>query len=252
MTDRGRRRARRTDPADVGTKDRRCPPVGRPRPAGTVGRVVRRTERPERPDDPCDGGRGARRDPPTVPAVVRPAVRVVRAAEDRVERLERAVERRWPRLYDLRHAANGVGRLVGPLIGAVLALAILAPLLALLAALGALVDLLGVDVPAVELPDVSLPSVGVPGWLHDVGAVFSAIGGWIAAVASALQWPAIVALVVGGLVRSRNAVRRRAAADRIGRDELLRRLASSLAAVEAAARARGTRTVGAARDRRDR
>lgn len=180
--------------------------------------------------------------------------RVVAGVQVRQRALEARVERRWPRLYDSRHAVEGVGRLVWPLVGpivaAVLFALVVAPIIALLAGLIALLHLAGLTLP--RLPDVDLPGlpdVHLPGWLRSVldavGDVVSSIAGALADASEVLKWPIIVALVIAGLFRSRAAMRRRAEAEAIGEAELRRRLLARLSAVEAKARAADGETVGA-------
>ncbi len=162
--------------------------------------------------------------------------RLLRARDallDRRARLERWVERRHPALWDARHAVEGVGRLLGPLIGAAVLLVLLAPLLALLAALAALLDVLDVDLPSVSLPSVplpsiDLPSVDAPGWLRDVARV---LGDVLGVVGQVLRWAVLAGGAAYGIHRTRRARRRRLAAEAVGRDELLRRLLAALEAV---------------------
>ncbi len=154
----------------------------------------------------------------------------------RRRRLESWVERRWPALYDARHAARGLARLlgplVGPLIGALLFALVVAPVLALIAGL----HLLGLDLPDVHLPTIDLPAIHPPAWLRAVGRVLGDALDVVAGVAKVLV---IAGAVVYGISRTRRARRDRAAAEALGRTELLRRLAVALAVVRDDATAGG-------------
>lgn len=180
--------------------------------------------------------------------------RVVVDVQERQRALEARVERRWPRLYDSRHAVQGVGRLVwpivGPVIAAVLFALVVAPIIAVIAGIIALLHLAGVTLPHVDLPDLpGLPDVRLPAWLRSILDTVGDVLSWIATaagdVAAILKWPALAVLVLGGVLQSRTAMRRRADAEAVGERELRRRLAVRLAAVEAKARAAGEDTVGA-------
>ncbi|MDX8152659.1 hypothetical protein SK069_13720 [Patulibacter brassicae] len=141
-------------------------------------------------------------------------------------RLERWLERRHPALWDARHAVEGVGRLLGPLIGAAVLLVLLAPLLALLAALAALLDVLDLDLPSISLP--SVPSVDAPGWLRDVARV---LGDVLGVLGQVLRWAALAGGAAYGIHLTRRARRRRLEAEAVGREELLRRLLAALDAI---------------------
>lgn len=179
--------------------------------------------------------------------------------QERLEaRFERWVERRWPALYDARHAARGFWRvlapLVGPLLGGLVVLGFLVVLALPFALVVALMGSLGIGLP--DLPAVSLPSPSLPGWLRsilDAGwDVIAAVGGALGAAAAALKWPVVGLFVVVGIIESRRARARRRAAEGVGRDELVRRLAVVLGEVDRCARARDSGTVGdAALDRID-
>jgi hypothetical protein len=149
-------------------------------------------------------------------------------------RLERWLERRHPALWDARHAVEGVGRLLGPLIGAAVLLVLLAPLLALLAALAALLDVLDLDLPSISppslpLPSIELPSVDAPGWLRDVARV---LGDVLGVLGQVLRWAALAGGAAYGIHLTRRARRRRRLeAEAVGREELLRRLLAALEAV---------------------
>jgi hypothetical protein len=173
------------------------------------------------------------------------ALAVYRTLRDRRRRLELRLERRYPTLYDARHAATGIGRALWPLVGPLLAALIVVPTVALLAALVALLGIHApsIHLPSVHLPDISLPHVTAPGWLRAVGHVIGAV---LSVLAPVLKYGALAAAVVIGLRRTRRVRRERAEAERVGRRELLRRLAVVLAAAEARARARDAATVGAA------
>jgi len=169
---------------------------------------------------------------------------VLNRLRGRQHRLEERLERRFPKIYDARHAAQGIVRALGPLIFPLLAALVLVPLLALLAAI---VAWLGIKAPSIDLPDVDLPSVPLPdldapGWLEAVGRAIEAVLEVLGAV-SRYAVPAVFVLI--GLKRTRDQRRRRAAAEATSRQELLQRLAVILAAVEADARARGATSVRA-------
>lgn len=168
-----------------------------------------------------------------------------RSLRERRRRFERALERRWPKLYDARHAATGVGQALWPFVGPLLAALILLPIVALLAALVAVLD---IDLPPIDLPAIPLPDVSAPGWLRAIG---DAVGAVFAAVASVAHYVVIACAVALGLHRTRAARRRRIAAEQVGRDELLRRLATALRAAEARALHVGATSVGDAAAGRD-
>jgi len=77
----------------------------------------------------------------------------------RQRRLEAKLERRFPGLYDARHAAQGLSRAVWPLLGPLLTALVVVPILALLAWL---VAQLGLEAPSIDLPSVDLPEVPFP------------------------------------------------------------------------------------------
>jgi len=164
----------------------------------------------------------------------------------RQRELERRAERRYPRLYDARHALGDFGRVLWPLVAPLLAGLVLLPFVALYF-LGTLLDLQApsIDLPSINLPDVPLPSVTAPGWLRAIGRVIGACFSVLSAVA-----PYVVAVlaVFLGVLQTRNARRRRIAAERLGRPELLRRLAVTLRALEGRAEARHAPTLGALAD----
>ena len=169
-----------------------------------------------------------------------------RTLRDRRRRLERWLEQRYPKLYDARHAATGIGRALWPLVGPLLAALIVALLAALVALLG--VHAPSIDLPSVDLPDIPFPHITAPGWLRAIG---DAIGAVLSVLGPVAKYAALAAAVVIGLRRTRQVRRKRAEAEQLGRRELLRRLAVVLAAAEAGARARGATTVGAASARDD-
>lgn len=165
----------------------------------------------------------------------------------RQRELERRVERRYPRLYDARHALGGFGRVLWPLVGPLLAGLIVLPLFFALYVLGSLLDLQApsIDLPSIDLPDVPLPSGTVPGWLWAIGDVIGACFSVLTAIA---PYAVAVLAVILGVLQTRSARRRRIAAERLGRPELLRRLAVTLRALEGRAEARHTTTLGALAD----
>jgi hypothetical protein len=140
---------------------------------------------------------------------------------------------------------SGIGRVLWPLIGPLLAVLVLYPLVVLLVWLGGLLGLRApsVDLPSINLPDIPFPSVTAPGWLRAVG---DAIGAVWSVLAPAATYVAVVLAAVLGVRRTREVRRKRAAAERLGRPELLRRLTITLSAVQARARAQDATTLGAA------
>ena len=98
-----------------------------------------------------------------------------------------------------------------------------------------------IDLPSVDLPAIPFPDITVPGWLRTIG---SAIGAVLSVLGFVAKYVVIALAVVLGVYRTRQVRRKRAAAERLGRPELLRRLAVALSAVEATARARGAATLG--------
>lgn len=163
----------------------------------------------------------------------------------RQRRLEAKLERRFPGLYDARHAAQGLSRAVWPLLGPLLTALVVVPILALLAWLVAQLGLEApsIDLPSVDLPEVPFPDVTAPGWLRAIG---EALGTVFSVLGAASKYLVIAGAVVLGVRRTRSTRRQRAEAERLGRVELLRRLAVALGAVEAVARQRGGGTVRAA------
>jgi hypothetical protein len=168
-----------------------------------------------------------------------------RALRARQRRLETWLERRYPKLYDARHAATGIGRALWPLVGPLLAALIVLPIVALLAALAALLGLHApsIDLPSVDLPDIPLPDVTAPAWLRAVGAAIAAA---LAAFGSVAHYLVVVFAVILGVLRTREVRRKRTAAEQVGRPELMRRLAVALRAAEASARACGATTMAQA------
>ncbi|WP_210491363.1 hypothetical protein [Patulibacter sp. SYSU D01012] len=190
-----------------------------------------------RPRDPA-GGPPAGPTPASGPGRPPARRRGVRAVPARVRairtRAERWVERRHPRLYDARHAASGLGRLLGPLVGPVLFALVVVPVVALLAGLVALLGTLGITLPSVSLPDVDLPAIHPPDWLRAVGRVLGAIFDVAVQVARPV---AVGAAVLYGVLRTREAWRARRRAEAVGQTELRRRLLVALAASFALLRA---------------
>lgn len=162
----------------------------------------------------------------------------------RQRRLVQRLERSFPTLYDARHAAAGIGRALGPLFAAPL-IALLAAVVAWLGIEAPSIDLPSVDLPDVSLPDIPFPELEAPGWLKAIGAVLELLG-------AASKYLVVAFAVLIGLKRTRDQRRRRAAAEAVGRPELLRRLAGTLATVEASGRARGATSVGDVSGRRSR
>jgi hypothetical protein len=173
----------------------------------------------------------------------RRATALVRAAQARQRRVEAWLERRYPMLYDARHAARGFGHVLWPLLGPLLAALVLLPVFALLVLLW---TLLGLEAPSIDLPDlpdlpdIPFPEVTVPGWLQAIG---DALGAAAEAFWDSARYIAIALAVGLGVYQTRAVRRRRAAAEQIGRPELLRRLAVTLGAVAARATARGAVTL---------
>lgn len=140
------------------------------------------------------------------------------------------LERLFPSLYDARYAAQGIARVVWPLVGPVLT----APILLLLAALA---QALGLEAPAIDLPSIDLPSIDAPditapGWLRAIGDVLALLSQYLFAAV----------VVILGIRRTIKVRRKRIQAEQLGRQELLRRLAIALSNIEATARARGAGT----------
>lgn len=173
------------------------------------------------------------------------ALAAYRAVRARQRRLETRLEHRYPRLYDARHAATGIGHALWPLLGPVLTALLLLPVVAVLAGL---VALLGLHAPSIDLPSVNLPEIpsadiAAPGWLRAIGG---AVGAVLSVLGTAATYVVPAGLVILGVRRTREVRHRRTAAEQVGRPELLRRLAVALSAVEATARAQGATTTGAA------
>lgn len=144
------------------------------------------------------------------------------------------LERLFPSLYDARHAAQGIARVVWPLVGPVLTGLLVAPILLLLAALA---QALGLEAPAIDLPSIDLPSIDAPdipapGWLRAIGDVLALLSQYLFAAV----------VVILGIRRTVKVRRKRIQAEQLGRQELLRRLAIALSNIEATARARGAGT----------
>ena len=168
-----------------------------------------------------------------------------RAVRARQRRLELWLERRYPALYDARHAATGIGRALWPLVGPLLAALIVLPIVALLAALVATLGIHApsIHLPSVDLPDIAPPHITAPGWLRAVG---HALGAALSVLGPILQVLGLAAVVLIGVQRTRQVRRTRAEAERVGRTELVRCLAVALRGAEAAARTRGAATLGEA------
>lgn len=174
--------------------------------------------------------------------IVARAATTYRRVVARQRELERRAERRFPRLYDARHALGGFGRVLWPLVAPLLAGLIVLPFAALYL-LGSLLDLQApsIDLPSIDLPDVPLPSVTAPGWLRAIGDVIGACFSVLTAIA---PYAVAVLAVILGVHQTRDARRRRIAAEQLGRPELLRRLAVTLRALEGRADARRATTLG--------
>jgi hypothetical protein len=183
--------------------------------------------------------------PPDGDRRFRRVLAVYRSLRTRQRRLELWLEQRYPKVYDARHAATGIGHALWPLVGPLLAALIVLPIVAVLAALVAVLDLHvpSIDLPSVDLPAIPFPDITAPGWLRAIG---SALGAVLSPLAFVGKYVAIAIAVVLGIRRTRQVRRRRTAAEQLGRPELLRRLAIALGGVEAIARARGATTLGEA------
>ena len=165
----------------------------------------------------------------------------VAAYRELERRLTSEFDRRYPKLYDARHAATGIGRALWPVLGPLLTALILLPIVVLIsglvALLTALIPVLGLELPSVglpsiDLPEVPLPDVTPPGWLRAIGSALGAGFGVLADISRYL----FPLLVVGlGVYQTRQVRRKRVAAEQIGRQELQRRLAVALGAVQARA-----------------
>ena len=130
--------------------------------------------------------------------------------------MELRLERRYPKLYDARHATAGIGRALGPVLWPVLFVLLVLPVLALVARL---VPPLGLDTPSIDLPSIDLPQfplpdVTAPGWLQAIGEVIDAV---LSVLAPATKYLVAVVVVILGVRRTRDARRRRTAAERVGR-----------------------------------
>lgn len=183
--------------------------------------------------------------PPAGDRRFRRVLAVYRSVRARQRRIELWLERRYPKVYDARHAATGIGHALWPLVGPLLAALIVLPIVAVLAALVAVLDLHvpSIDLPSVDLPAIPFPDITAPGWLRAIG---SALGAVFSALAFVAKYVAIAIAVVLGVYRTRQVRRRRTEAEQVGRPELLRRLTVALGGVEATARARGATTLGEA------
>ncbi len=149
----------------------------------------------------------------------------LRRLGERRRRLEARLERLFPSLYDARHAAKGVGRVAWPLIGPLL-------MALVLLVLAAVAHALGLRAPAIDLPSIEFPSVDLPEWLRTIGEFIAVL----------LKYLIPAVIVIYGIRQSIAVRRTRTAAERLGRAQLLRRLAIALKNVEATARARGAST----------
>jgi hypothetical protein len=156
----------------------------------------------------------------------------------RQRRIDAFLERRYPRLYDSRHAASGFARALWPLLGPLVMAVILLPIIALFAGLVVVFDL---RLPSVSLPELPLPTVTVPAWLQAIG---TAIGAVFSALGAVAKYVFIVLAVGLGVHQTVVARHRRSEAERVGRDELMRRLAVALREVETVASDRRARRVG--------
>ena len=134
----------------------------------------------------------------------------------RWRQVELRLERRYPKLYDARHAAGGVGRALGPLLGPLLFALLVLPVLALLANLLPAMGLStpSIDLPSVDLPQLPAPNITAPGWLQAVGDIIGAI---LSVLGLAAKYLVAVVVVILGVHRSREAHRRRTATGRVGR-----------------------------------
>lgn len=170
------------------------------------------------------------------------AAAAYRSIGARRRRLEMRLERRFPGLYDARHAASGLGRALWPLVGPLLSALLVLPVVALLVGLDALLDLEApsIDLPSVDIPHVPSPNVSAPDWLRAIG---DAIGAAISAFGDAAKYIVAVGALIIGVVRTREVRRKRMAAEQVGRRELLQRLAVALRSVEAATRTERASTI---------
>jgi hypothetical protein len=158
--------------------------------------------------------------------------------QERQRRIDAYFERRYPKLYDSRHAASGFARALWPLLGPLVMAVVLLPLIALIAGLVVVFDL---RLPSVSLPEPPLPTVTVPVWLQTIG---TAIGAVLSALGAVAKYVFIVLAVGLGVYETVVARRRRSEAERVGRDEMMRRLAVALREVETVASDRRARRVG--------
>lgn len=119
---------------------------------------------------------------------------------------------------------------------------ILLPVVALLAGLVALLGLTApsIDLPAVDLPDIPFPDITAPGWLQAIG---DAVGAVLSVFGNIAKYRLLAGAVVLGVHRTGEVRRKRIAAERVGRSELMRRLAITLSTAEARARSQGPTTM---------
>lgn len=122
--------------------------------------------------------------------------------------------------------------------------------MALLVFLAGLVGPLGLNAPSIDLPSVEVPpfpapNIAAPGWLRAIG---EAIDGPLSVLAPAIKYMVAAVVVILGVRRTREVRRKRTAAEQVGREELLRRLAVALTSVEATARAHRATTIREAFD----
>jgi hypothetical protein len=173
------------------------------------------------------------------------AVAAYRTVRARWRRLELWLEHRYPKLYDARHAATGIGRALWPLVGPLLAALVVVPIVALLAALVALLGIRApsIDLPSVDLPDVPFPHLTAPGWLRAIG---DAVGAFLSVVGPVARYVVLAAAVIIGVRRTRQVRRRRTAAEQIGRPELLRRAGGRPSAAPSPRPRAGASTLGEA------
>ena len=115
---------------------------------------------------------------------------------------------------------------------------VLFPLIALIAGLVVLFDL---QLPSVSFPELPLPTITVPTWLQAIG---TAIGTVLSSLGAVAKYVFVVLAVALGVYETVVARQRRSEAERVNRDELLRRLAVALRGVEAVASERRARRVG--------
>ena len=144
------------------------------------------------------------------------AAAAYRKALARLRQVELRLERRYPKLYDARHAAAGIGRAQGPLLGAAAVCAPGAPRLGFAdqSPAGNGAEHTSIDLPSFDRPEFPAPNITPPGWLRAIGGIIGAV---LSVLAPAAKYMVAVVVVLVGVGRTREAHRRRKATERVGR-----------------------------------